>query len=137
MKTSVLNFGKVRSKVREAYLFACKAHTGQKRKRSMQDYIIHPIEVHNCLKQFTDDEDILAAALLHDTVEDCDVTFEDIYNKFGGRVAALVGEVTDPMNIRTKGGLMIKLADILHNISDRKATDMYVKKKIRLHFPKG
>ena len=79
----------------EAVKFAKKAHKGQTRKGSNAPYIEHPLEVVEIVKTMTDDEDIWSAAILHDTVEDTEVTQEDIYKKFGKRISELVASNTE------------------------------------------
>lgn len=79
----------------KALSFAIKAHEGQKRKNGRTPYILHPVEVAAVAATLTDDEEILAAAALHDTVEDTQVTIEDIRREFGDRVAALVMSDTE------------------------------------------
>ena len=74
----------------DAIIFATKAHAGTKRKGKNRPYILHPLEVMTIVGGITDDEDVLAAAVLHDTVEDTDVTREDIERSFGPRIASLV-----------------------------------------------
>lgn len=76
--------------------FAVKAHAGQTRKSQSLPYILHPMEVAAAAASMTDSEDVLIAALLHDTVEDADVTPETIGAEFGERVAALVASETEP-----------------------------------------
>lgn len=75
--------------------FATLAHTGQKRKYTYDPYIVHPIAVSETVKKFGGSPAQIAAALLHDTVEDCDVTIEDIKENFGTEVADLVYWLTD------------------------------------------
>ena len=75
----------------EAVLFAEKAHRGQKRKGTDIDYITHPMEVFQILTSMNAGYELLVAGLLHDTVEDTDVTIDDIRKAFGERVATLVG----------------------------------------------
>ena len=70
--------------------FATKAHAGVTRKGKNTPYILHPLEAMLIVKDLTDDEKVLAAAVLHDTVEDTDVTKDDIREIFGGDVARLV-----------------------------------------------
>lgn len=74
----------------EALIYACEKHSGQRRKLSDLPYILHPMEVASIVSTMTDSQEMLAAALLHDTVEDADSTFEEIKEKFGKRVALLV-----------------------------------------------
>ena len=57
--------------VEEARSFAEKAHEGQFRKGTKRPYIVHPLEVAKIVSTMTDDEEIISAALLHDTLEDC------------------------------------------------------------------
>lgn len=79
--------------VRRAFRFAFEKHDGQKR-RSGEPYIIHPVEVTEILAELEMDESTLAAGLLHDVVEDCDVTGEQLASEFGPEVASLVDGVT-------------------------------------------
>ena len=74
----------------QAIRFAASAHKGMTRKGNQQPYIFHPLEVLNLVSMMTLDDDVLCAAILHDTVEDTDVTIEDIEREFGKRVAELV-----------------------------------------------
>ncbi len=76
-----------------AYHFAREAHAGQKRK-SGEDYITHPVAVAAILATLGMDAETLAAALLHDVVEDTGVTLDDIREHFGDSIAALVDGVT-------------------------------------------
>lgn len=75
--------------------FATAAHEEQVRKYTGEPYISHPIEVMRIVKCVAHDEAMLAAALLHDTVEDTDVTIEDIRQQFGDDIADLVDDLTD------------------------------------------
>jgi guanosine-3',5'-bis(diphosphate) 3'-pyrophosphohydrolase len=79
--------------VRRAFRFAYDKHDGQKR-RSGEPYIIHPVEVTEVLAELEMDETTLAAGLLHDVVEDCNVTGEQLATEFGPEVAMLVDGVT-------------------------------------------
>ena len=74
----------------DAIHFATKAHAGVSRKGKTRPYILHPLEAMNIASTLTEDEEVLAAAVLHDTVEDTDVTKADIRAAFGSRVADLV-----------------------------------------------
>lgn len=124
---------KNQEKVRKAKEYARQAHKGQKRTGG-GDYIIHPLKVYDILKCVTDDTDILCAGLLHDVVEDSTITFDDIEEEFGVRAAEIVREVTNDRmginHIKTKEGLIVKLADIIHNIHDNVLGEEYLKKKI-------
>lgn len=74
----------------EAIRFAAAAHDGQMRKATHIPYIVHPVECVVIVSQMTDDEEMLAAAALHDTVEDCGVSLDVLREKFGPRVAHFV-----------------------------------------------
>ena len=79
----------------KAVIFAVKAHQGQQRRRESTPYIIHPLEVAAICATLTADLETLAAAVLHDTVEDTDTTIEEIRTLFGERVAELVASETE------------------------------------------
>ena len=74
----------------KAIIFAVNAHHGQLRKGSNAPYILHPMEAAAIVAAMTDDEEVIAAAVLHDTVEDTAVTLDEICEQFGKRVAELV-----------------------------------------------
>lgn len=78
----------------KAVAFALKAHEGQTRKDG-GIYILHPLEDATIVGTMTDDLEVLAAAVLHDTVEDTPVTAQDILDNFGERVALLVAHETE------------------------------------------
>lgn len=121
-----------------AIRFAANAHRKQSRS-SGKPYITHPVEVGKIVKQFKTSHNIdalIAAAYLHDTIEDTDATYEDLVKLFGGLIADMVQELTsdsDSPEYKEKGktqylkdkmvnmsdwALVIKLADRLHNVSD-------------------
>ena len=122
--------------IKKAYDLAKKSHKNQLR-RSGEPYIIHPIAVAKILADLGMDAQSIAAALLHDTVEDTDVTYEDIEKMFGEEIAHLVDGVTKLAKVPTKTKaeaqaenirkmllamsndirvIIIKLADRLHNM---------------------
>ena len=74
----------------KAVIFAVNAHSGMFRKGGTTPYIVHPLEVAAIAGYFTDDPEVLAADVLHDTVEDTPCTYEDLCREFGKRVADLV-----------------------------------------------
>lgn len=74
---------------------ACTAHVGQIRKYTGEPYIVHPIAVAALVREVTDDPEVVAAAYLHDVLEDTEVTFEDLVAEVGPRVAAIVAQLTD------------------------------------------
>merc|ERR1712168_917442 len=116
--------------------FAARKHKDQRRKDTDQTpYINHPIGVAQILSKEggVTDVDVLIGALLHDTVEDCDCTFDEIENEFGSRVKGIVAEVTDDKNLekmerkrlqienapkKSKEAKQVKLADKLYNLRD-------------------
>ena len=79
----------------EAIRFAARVHKGDRRKGSQLPYIIHPIEVMVLTSRMTDDAEVIAAAALHDTVEDTPCTIEDIGARFGERIADIVNEESE------------------------------------------
>ena len=82
----------------EAIIYATEKHDGQKRKATDIPYIVHPLECVAIASRMTSDEEMLAAAALHDTVEDCKgkgVTIEDIRSRFGDRVAHFVAHESE------------------------------------------
>jgi (p)ppGpp synthase/HD superfamily hydrolase len=81
--------------VQRALLFATIAHDEQKRKYTGEPYIVHPIEVAEIVRSVAHDDEMIAAALLHDVVEDTSVTIEEITDAFGDDVADLVSDLTD------------------------------------------
>ena len=78
-----------------AIMFAVKAHAGTERRGKGFPYIVHPMEAVEIVATITPNQELLAAAALHDTVEDTDVTIEQIRAEFGDRIASLVGAETD------------------------------------------
>ena len=86
-------------KIKKALNFAIKAHEGQKRK-SGEDYVVHPILVATITSYFNDNEDVITAAILHDVVEDTPYTIYYIKDEFGEEVANLVEGLTKIVEIR-------------------------------------
>ena len=119
-----------------AAAFAAECHREQRRKdNAATPYINHPLQVAEILATVggVTDADILAAALLHDTVEDTPATFDDVERLFGPAVRALVAEVTDDKRLpkqerkrlqiahapdKSRGAAQIKLADKICNVRD-------------------
>ena len=81
--------------VSEAINFAVKAHDGMRRKKSDAPYILHPMEAAVIVGTMSSDQNLIAAAALHDVVEDAGITIEEIEEKFGKRVRELVGSETE------------------------------------------
>lgn len=78
-----------------AIVFAVNAHAGTERRGKGYPYIVHPLEAVAIVATMTSDQELLAAAALHDTVEDTSVTVEELRAVFGERVAQLVAAETD------------------------------------------
>ena len=78
-----------------AIIFAVQAHHNTERRGKGSPYIVHPMEAVEIVATITSDQELLAAAALHDTVEDTDVTVEEICQLFGDRVAELVHAESD------------------------------------------
>lgn len=125
---------------RRAELFAREAHKFQFRDGG-EPYIIHPEQVAELLSNVTQDENIIAAGWLHDVIEDCGVTRDQLAQAFNETIADLVVEVTHVHdgtrntfpNLKTREGVMIKFADRLSNLSSMNAwnaekQDWYIKK---------
>ncbi len=128
--------------IERAYLFAKEKHTGQYRKTG-EDYIIHPLNVAMILTTIYADYETIAAGFLHDVLEDCDCTPEEMEGKFGAEVTKLVQGVTklSKIHFSTENDylidyykkiivgmsedvrvIIIKLADRLHNMRTLWAT---------------
>lgn len=78
-----------------AIIFAVHAHHNTDRRGKGFPYIVHPMEAVEIVSTITSDQELLAAAALHDTIEDTDVTVEDIRREFGDRIADLVHAESD------------------------------------------
>ena len=122
------------NKITEAFTLAAESHGGQKR-RSGEDYILHPVEVAEILVDMRMDTDTVVAGILHDVVEDTLITLPDIEYSFGKDVSKLVDGVTKLRNLPKTDSkkienirkmvvamsedirvVIIKLADRLHNM---------------------
>jgi (p)ppGpp synthase/HD superfamily hydrolase len=120
----------------EAACFAADRHRHQRRKDAdASPYINHPLALADILAREggVDDAEVIAAALLHDTVEDTDTLLGEIQERFGARVASIVAEVTDDKDLppgerkrrqiasakgKSFGAKLIKLADKIANLRD-------------------
>lgn len=114
--------------------FATKAHAGQFRKGTKRPYIVHPIEVGDIVSTMTTDEEVISAAILHDTIEDCSgVSQRILAQTFSERVASMVAQESEDKSrtwmerktatiehLRTapREVQMIGLADKLSNMRD-------------------
>lgn len=81
--------------ISKAIIFAVKAHDGMRRKKTATPYILHPVEAAVIAGSLTDDQEVMAAAVLHDVVEDTCITIEEIEAEFGKRVAELVASESE------------------------------------------
>ncbi len=131
VSTRIKNTNKLRikgSKAIRALGHAATYHYKQTRKYTGEAYITHPIAVaqiysDNCTGE--PDEDIVAACLLHDVVEDSDCTFTEIAFLFGHDVAQYVQQCTNPwpkkecnLRVMKRGALTVKACDMIHNLQD-------------------
>lgn len=100
----------------QARRYATQAHAdaGQRRKYTDEPYIVHPAAVAELVRSVSDDEAMIAAAWLHDTVEDTASTLKDIKEHFGARVAHLVDMLTDSAQPQAKNRTARKLAHFRH-----------------------
>lgn len=120
----------LRTQIMKAMMFATEKHKGQKRRFCDKPYVIHPKAVARILEKLGCSTLLIVAALLHDTLEDTDATYDELVDTFGVEVADLVFELSnrkpksmskhDYMVKKIQGlsfnALTIKLADRLHNI---------------------
>ncbi|HEY3866523.1 MAG TPA: HD domain-containing protein, partial [Solirubrobacteraceae bacterium] len=125
-----------RARVGDAFVFACEHHADQRRK-SGEDFIVHPVGVARICAGMRLDTETLCAALLHDTVEDTSASIEEVRARFGEQIAAIVDGVTKLTGITFQSRdeaqaenyrkmmvamatdvrvILIKLADRLHNM---------------------
>jgi guanosine-3',5'-bis(diphosphate) 3'-pyrophosphohydrolase len=125
-----------RERVQEAFVFACEHHADQLR-RSGEDFIVHPVGVARICAGMRLDTETLCAALLHDTVEDTTASLQEVQDRFGEEIAAIVDGVTKLTGITFRSRdeaqaenyrkmmvamatdvrvILIKLADRLHNM---------------------
>ncbi|MEF9940834.1 MAG: HD domain-containing protein [Lachnospiraceae bacterium] len=118
----------------QAIEFATKAHDGQFRKGTKRPYIVHPVEVGDIVSSMTKDEEVISAAILHDTIEDCPgITEKILCERFTPRVAQMVAQESEDksrswmerkqhtverIRYATHNVQMIGLADKLSNMRD-------------------
>ena len=125
-----------RQLILKAAHFAAKKHRDQRRKdEDASPYINHPISVAKIISEIgnVEDPEVLAAALLHDTIEDTETTIDELIDNFGERVCSLVQEVTDDKTLPrlqrkqrqidhaneiSEGAVLIKLGDKISNVTD-------------------
>lgn len=131
-----------------AYNIAQEKHAYQHRKFSNEPYFNHPSRVADIVRRFTKDEELIAAAYLHDVIEDTKTSVKEIDAVFGEKIARIVKELTSvkkeqvligkadyllkKMNQMTSDALLIKIADRLDNVSDfRFASEKFRNKYIK------
>ena len=133
--------------VKSAELFAKKKHAGQVRNDGITPYSKHLEDVVNRLKSLgVIDEELLSAGWLHDVIEETDISFDNLYEQFGNRIAVIVSSLTKdntlPRKQREKAfnrqlreasfdAKLIKLCDISANFSDLKNHNISKSKKLR------
>ena len=89
-----------KSMIDRAVEFAFKAHEGQFRKGTKRPYIVHPVEVKDIVSTMTKDEEVISAAVLHDTIEDCEgVTQRILAQEFSERVARIVAQESEEVEV--------------------------------------
>lgn len=120
--------------IEKAMKFATRAHEGQFRKGTQRPYIVHPIEVSEIVAKMTDDDEVICAAVLHDTIEDCEgVSQRLLAQEFSEKVAYIVAQESEDKSkswmerktftiehLRTapREVQMVGLADKLSNMRD-------------------
>lgn len=123
--------------VEKAIILAAQAHVGQTRKSSDIPYITHPFAVGMLLQQTKCTDEVIAAGILHDTLEDTSITYEDLTEQFGTSIANLVRAVSEPdknlpweerkqhtidmLKYASLGEIQIITADKLHNLRSIRA----------------
>lgn len=137
-----------------ALRFAARAHAGQMRKGTDVPYIVHPVGVMLALLETGEtDPELLAAALLHDTVEDTRTSLTDLRRRFGQRVAAVVEGCSEPdksdtwearkqhtvRHLRTapRDVLLVAAADKLHNLRSLIADEQTLGANLWTRFKRG
>lgn len=148
--TQPINF----DRLNRALIFAARAHDGQQRKGTDIPYIIHPVMLAMKLLSMDCSENVIIAALLHDTVEDTAITLEDISREFGAEVAELVAGASEPdhgharweirkqhtIDFLRTAPLPVKLiacADKLHNIQSMQRDFAAMGEKVWERFARG
>jgi (p)ppGpp synthase/HD superfamily hydrolase len=87
----------------EALAYAAEHHEGQRRDSDFAPFILHPLEVATLLRNRGYDDEVVAAGLLHDAIEDTDATADELRERFGDRVAGLVASLSDDEAIEDYG----------------------------------
>ena len=150
-----MRFEEIENVVARADQYADDAHEGQVRNYTGEPYISHPRAVAAIVKANGGDDNMVAAALMHDVIEDCGKTREEIAELFGEDIANLVVELSDAATMEmgnrvvrkefemnrlgaiSNRGKTIKLADLIHNASSiqrhgGKFADIYMEEKSKI-----
>lgn len=120
--------------ITKATKYATIAHEGQMRKNTKVPYVTHPIAVSEIIQHSGHCDDAIVAGLLHDVVEDTDITLEEIEKEFGAKIAAIVDGVSEDKSITPwkarkksyieklisapKESMIVSAADKIHNLTD-------------------
>lgn len=140
--------------INSALSFAARAHAHQKRKGTAVPYIVHPVGVMLVLLEFNVHEpEILAAALLHDTVEDTATTLDDLRREFGKHIAYIVEGCSEPdkedswenrkhhtiefLKTAPFEILLVSAADKLHNLRSMVMDEAYMGEALWTRFKRG
>jgi (p)ppGpp synthase/HD superfamily hydrolase len=116
--------------VNKAYNYSKDKHKGQVRYYTKLEYFTHPKAVARIIERLFNDEIMVAAALLHDVLEDTETSCKQLHNEFGQEVADLVVELTNNKNILKEKGKTQYLIDKIDNMSSRARS---IKLADRLH----
>ncbi|MDQ3849868.1 MAG: HD domain-containing protein [Actinomycetota bacterium] len=116
---------------REALRCAARLHHGQRREVDAAPFVLHPLEVASLLHNTGHPDPVIAAGVLHDTIEDTDARISDIERRFGGEVAAIVAAMTEDPRIEPfeerKAALRRQIADFGRDASAVYAADKVAK----------
>ncbi|AKP48750.1 HD domain-containing protein [Bacillus smithii] len=139
--------------IEKAIIFAAKAHEGQTRKSTDIPYITHPFAVGMLLQKAKCSDEVIAAGILHDTLEDTSVTYEELTEHFGERIAILVRAASEPdkslpwnerkqhtidsLKQASLEEIQVITADKLHNLRTIRADLEVIGEKIWERFNRG
>jgi (p)ppGpp synthase/HD superfamily hydrolase len=114
---------------RSALEFAAARHTGQRRTADRAPFILHPLEVAQLLRGREYSDDVVAAAVLHDVIEDAGVDRDELEQRFGARVADLVTAVSEPLANGSYRERKARLRDAVA-VADPEAVAIYAADKV-------
>ncbi len=112
----------------EAIIFSVKAHDGMRRKQSDLPYILHPMEAVAIVGSMTSNQEVIAAAALHDVVEDAGISMKEIEERFGKRVAELVASETEDKreHLPAESTWKIRKEEAIRTLRDTKDMDIKI-----------